>query len=158
MWRSNANYVFRILVREKTFTLIAVLMLALGIGAVTTVFSVVDNVLLKPLGFPDPGQLYSATESAPQVAQLYPRLPVNALHFSWWRKQCTSCLRGALLKPDSFNLTGDGEPERLSGVSTTWELFQVLDIQPQLGRTFTESDDHPGSNNCVVITDSLWRR
>jgi len=151
------KYAFRILVREKTFSIVAVVTLGLGIGAVTAVFSVVDNVLLKPIMYRDPARLYTATESAPQVAHLYPRLPVNAAHFSWWRKQCVSCLQGALLRPDAFNLT-DGEPERLSGVSTTWELFQVLGVEAQLGRTFTESDDQPGNNKYVVITDGLWRR
>jgi predicted permease len=152
------KHVLRVLAREKGFTAFAVLTLALGIGAVTTIFSVVDSVLLKPLSYADPGRLYAASESARQLADTYPRLPVNAAHFHSWLKQCRSCESGALLDTAAFNLTGEGEPERIDGVRCTWRLFQVLGVRPQLGRTFLESDDQPGDNKYVVITDSLWRR
>lgn len=152
------KHVLRVLAREKAFTTFAVLTLALGIGAVTTIFTVVDAVLLKPLAYADPSRLYAATESAPRFAQMYPRFPVNAAHFHSWRQQCHSCQSGALLEAAAFNLTGEGEPERIDGVQCTWQLFQVLGVQPQLGRTFLESDDQPGNNKYVVITDFLWRR
>jgi putative ABC transport system permease protein len=148
----------RVLVRERGFTLFVIFTLALGIGAVTTIFSVVDSVLLKPLAYNDPGRLYAAAESAPKLAQLYPKLPVNAVHFANWQKSCRSCVDSALLQPNGYNLTGDGEPERIAGVRTTWELFHVLGIQAQLGRTFVASDDHSGVNNVVVLSDSLWKR
>jgi putative ABC transport system permease protein len=150
--------VLRALAREKVFAAFAVLTLALGIGAVTTVFSVVDGVLLKPLAYKEPGQLYAAAESAPQLASAYPRLPVNAAHFREWQEQCRSCEAGALVNPASFNLTGDGDPERIEGATCTWRLFQVLGVEPQLGRTFVESDDQPGADKFVVVGDSLWRR
>lgn len=152
------RYALRVLGREKAFASFAILTLALGIGAVTTVFSVVDSVLLKPLAYADPGGLYAAAESAPKLAQAYPRLPVNAAHFHSWQQQCRSCLSGALLQGVAFNLTGEGQPERVDGATCTWQLFQVLGVQTQLGRTFLESDDQPGNNKYVVITDSLWRR
>jgi predicted permease len=152
------KHAIRVLAREKAFTCFAVLTLALGIGAVTTISSVVHGVLLRPLAYTDPGRLYAASEFAAQFATSYPRLPVNAAHFNSWQKQCRSCLAGAILQPASFNLTGEGEPERVDGVQCSWQLFHVLGIRPQLGRTFVESDDQPGANRYVVITDSLWRR
>jgi predicted permease len=149
---------FRVIGREKAFATFAILTLALGIGAVTTIFSVVDSVLMKPLAYKDPGRLYAASESAPKLARVYPRLPVNASHFRSWQEQCRSCDSAALLNPGSFNLTGGGEPEVVEGATCTWPLFGVLGIEPQLGRTFEDSDDQPGANRYVVVSDSLWRR
>jgi putative ABC transport system permease protein len=152
------KHVLRTLAREKAFAAFAILTLALGIGAVTTIFSVVDGVLLKPLTYKEPGRLYAAAESAPQLARVYARLPVNAAHFRSWQEQCQSCEVGALLNPASFNLTGAGEPERIEGATCTWLLFKVLGVEPQLGRTFIESDDQPGGNKIVVVSHSLWLR
>lgn len=152
------KYALRVLAREKAFAAFAILTLALGIGGVTTIFSVVDGVLLKPLAYKEPGRLYAASESAPKLAPMYPRLPVNAAHFRSWQEQCTSCETGALLNPATFNLTGAGEPERIEGATCTWQLFQVLGVSARLGRTFVESDDQPRANRFVVVTDSFWRR
>jgi putative ABC transport system permease protein len=85
-------------------------------------------------------------------------IPVNASHFRSWLDQCGSCESGALLNPATFNLTSGGEPERIDGVSCTWPLFQMLGADAQLGRTFLETDDQPGANKFVVISDALWRR
>jgi predicted permease len=152
------RYTLRALGRNKAFAAFAILTLALGIGAVTTMFSVVEGVLLKPLSYKEPGRLYAAAESALQLASMQPRLPVNAAHFRSWQEQCKSCEAGALLNPATFNLTGEGEPEVVEGATCTWPLFQVLGVTPQLGRTFVESDDQPGANNFVVVSDSFWRR
>jgi hypothetical protein len=143
---------------RKGFAAFAILTFAFGIGAVTTIFSVVDGVLIQPLAYKEPGRLYVAAESAPQLARAYPRLPVNAAHSRSWQEQCRSCELSALLNPATFNLTGAGEPERIKGATCTWPLFQVLDVKTQLGRTFVESDDLSGANRFVVISDSLWRR
>jgi len=152
------KHVLRTLARDKAFAAFAILTLALGIGAVTTLFSVVDGVLLKPLAYKELGRLYAAAASAPQLARAYARLPVNAAHFRSWREQCQACEVGVLLNPASFNLTGAGEPERIEGATCTWRLFQVLGVQPRLGRTFIESDDQPGGNKIVVVSNSLWLR
>ncbi len=151
------RHALRVLSREKTFAAFAILTLALGIGAVTTMFTVVEGVLLKPLTYKEPGRLFAAAESARQLASI-PRLPVNAAHFRSWQEQCHSCESGALANPATFNLTGEGEPEQIEGAICTWPLFQVLGVKPQLGRTFVESDDQPGANKFVVVSDSLWRR
>jgi predicted permease len=152
------KHAFRTFAREKAFAAFAVLTLALGIGAVTTIFSVVNGVLLKPLAYKEPGRLYAAAESISKLARMYPRLPVNAAHFRSWQEQCRSCESGALLNPASFNLTDGGEPERIEGATCTWPLFRVLGVEPQLGRTFLESDDQPGADNFVVISNSFWHR
>ena len=152
------RYALRTLAREKLFTAFAVLTLALGIGGVTAIFSIVDAVLLCPLPFKDPGRLYAAAEAPRALLQRNETIPVNASHFRSWQDQCRSCESGALLNPATFNLTGGGEPERIDGVTCTWPLFQVLGIEAQLGRTFLEGDDQPGVNKFVVVSDTLWRR
>jgi hypothetical protein len=111
----------------------AILTLSLGIGAVTTIFSIVDNVVLKPLAYEDAGRLYAASESVAKFAHVYPNLPVNGSHFWSWQKHCQSCESAALLNPGSFNLTGSGEPEVVDGATCTWPLFQVLGVKPELG-------------------------
>ena len=148
----------RTLAREKAFTAFAVLTLALGIGGVTAIFSIVDGVLLRPLAYKEPARLYAAAESVRALAPANQTIPVNASHFRSWQEQCSSCEAGALLNPATFNLTGGGEPERVDGVYCTWTLFPVLGIEAQLGRTFLESEDQPGANRFVVISDALWRR
>src|SRR5260370_15226507 len=145
------KHALRALAREKAFAAFAVLTLALGIGAVTTIFSVVDGVLLKPLAYREPGRLYAAAESAPQLASAYPRLPVNAAHFREWQEQCRSCEAGALVNPASFNLTGDGDPERIEVAPSTLPLFQVLGVEPQLGRTLVANGDQPGAHKLVRV-------
>ena len=152
------KYAIRVLGREKAFAAFAILTLALGIGAVTTVFSIVDSVLLKPLVYRDPGRLYAASESVAKFAHTYPDLPVNGSHFRSWQEHCPSCESAALLNPASFNLTGSGEPEVVDGATCTWPVFRVLGVKSELGRTFEASDDQPGANGFVVISDSLWRR
>src|SRR6266851_1281411 len=152
------RHALRVLGREKAFAAFAILTLAVGVGAVTTMFSVVEGVLLKQLSYKEPGRLFAASESAPQLSSMHPRLPVNASHFRSWQEQCRSCETGALANPATFNLTGEGEPEQIEGATCTWPLFQVLGVKPQLGRTFVESDDQPGANKFVVVSDSLWRR
>lgn len=152
------THALRVLAREQRFTGLAIVTLAVGIGAVTTAFAIVHGVLLKPLRYANPERLYAVAEFASQFAKAYPSLPVNAAHFGRWQKQCASCEAGALIRSASFDLTGDGEPERLEGVETTWQLFQLLGARPQLGRTFVENDDVAGSAAHVVVTDALWRR
>lgn len=151
------RHALRVFSREKTFAAFAILTLALGIGAVTTVFSVVEGVLLKPLTYKEPGRLFAAAESIRQLTAI-PRIPVNAAHFRSWQELCDSCEAGALLNPATFNLTGEGDPEQIEGATCTWEVFRVLGVEPQLGRTFVEADDQPGNNNFVVVSDSFWRR
>src|SRR5262245_36209118 len=123
------RHAWRSLYREKSFTILAVTTLGLGIGAVATVFSVVNGVLLKALPYKDPDRLYSISVASPKFVSMgYSTVPVNAANFEDWQTRCESCDQSALLRSDSFNLTGNGEPEHLGGISATWQLFQVLGI------------------------------
>ncbi len=110
----DIRFAFRSLARNKTFSTVAVLTLALGIGANTAIFSIVNGVLLRALPYEDPDRLFVIQENVPSLSRIAPVLPVSANHFTEWRKQCTQCEGLAVLGPASFNLTGDGAPERRS--------------------------------------------
>jgi putative ABC transport system permease protein len=149
---------FRRLGREPWFTAISVLVLALGIGSVTAVFSIVNGVLLRPLPYPAPDRIFVAQERAQRVMAQYPSIPVNARHFYEWRKSCVSCEQLALLQPASMNLTGDGEPERLGAARTTSDIFPMLGYGTRLGRVFSAAEDTPEGPSVAVIAYSLWQR
>ena len=140
------------------FTAVALLTLALGIGANTAIFSLVNGVLLKPLAFREPGQLVVLREIIPQMSRLYPTLPVNAGHFDDWRRHCRSFASMAVLDSRSLNLTGAGPAEKLSVVPASASLFGMLGVQPRLGRAFLAEEDQPGHDHVVILTDALWRR
>ncbi len=154
----DLRYVFRNLARTPGFTTVAVLTLALGIGANTAIFSIVNGVLLKPLAFDEPGQLVFVQETVDRFKHLYPTVPVNARHFSEWGKNSKTIDSLALMGPAEINLTGAGEPERLVGARVSAALLPVLRVQPQIGRNFLEEEDQPGRDNVAIITDALWRR
>ena len=148
----------RVLLREPGFALGAILMLALGLGAVTAVFSLVNSVLLKPLSYEDPERLATIREVLPPVEHLYPTLPVNARHFVEWRKECRSFESMAVLEPSALSLTGTGEPERLDGARVSPNLFRVLGVRPAIGRDFRDEEEQDGKDNVAMLTDGLWRR
>ena len=155
---NDIRYAFRTLLRERGFASMAVLSLAIGIGANTAIFSVVNGVLLRPLPYPNPERLYTIREVVPKLAHLYPSLPVNFSHYYEWRTRCSALESIAVMEPSSPNLTGAGEPELLNGALVTGSIFRVLGVSPQLGRGFLEEEDLDGHNQVVVISDSLWRR
>src|SRR3954466_5211922 len=109
------RFALRLLRRSPGFTLVAVATLALGIGANTAIFSVVDHVLLRPLPYRDSDRLYAVHEVVPKFAHVAPMVPVNAMHFREWRRNVGSFERLALIGGMPLNLTGTGEPERLAG-------------------------------------------
>jgi putative ABC transport system permease protein len=150
----DGRYALRQLRRNPGFALAAILTLALGIGATTAVFSVVDTVLLRPLSYADSNRLVMIDEWTPSVGSI----PVNGLHFQEWRRRATSFDRMALIGGLNVNVTGSGEPERLSAARVSPELFDVLAIQPQLGRVFRTGEDVSGRDRVVLISDALWRR
>lgn len=148
----------RVLRREPGFTIIAILMLGLGIGANTAIFSIFDGVVLKPLAYRDPGRLVSIREVMPHIAHLYPTIPVSARHFVEFRKQCTSFESMSAIIQATLNLTGSGEPERLEAASISPNLFRVLGVRMALGRDFLDEEEQRGRNFVVVLTHNLWRR
>ena len=155
---SDLRYALRTLARNPGFAVIAVLTLALGIGATTAIFSVFNAVLLRPLPYAEPGRLVAIEEVVPKFAQFGPSLPVTALHFREWRKHSRAFEQFALVGSAGYTLTGGGDPLSLTGSRVSASLFPMLGIQAQLGRTFREDEDQPGRDRVAVIGDSLWTR
>lgn len=153
----DMKYIFRNLRRSPGFTTIAVLTLALGLGATTAMFSIVNGVLLQPMKYRDPGRLYMAqTVVAPRFRAVGP-WPVNSRHFNEWRKNGHSWEQIALVGRLSLTLTGKGEPEQLAGFSISYNFFRTLGVQPALGRDFLPKEELPGDFHVVILADSLWR-
>ena len=143
----------RSLIRHPAFTAVALITLMLAIGVNTTIFSVVNAVLLKALPFRDPEQLVSVNK-APG-----PGLPgIAAYQFIAWKNQSTNFDDLAAFTDNNFNLTGNGEPERISCAQVTSSLFTTLGVQPVRGRVFLADEDKPGANNVAVVSEAFWQR
>jgi len=154
MLLQDLRYGVRMLAKSPGFTAIAVLTLALGIGANTALFSVVNGVLLSPLPYPQPNNLvalYSRTSDFAHSSISYP-------NFLDWQRENNSFAQLAAYRQDSFNMTGAGEPERLRTEMVSADFFAILGVQPVMGRTFTTQDDHPGAAPVVLLSEGLWRR
>jgi predicted permease len=156
----DCRFALRVLAKDRQFSLLAILALALGIGAQTAVFSLVNGILLRPLAYRDPGRLYAIQEVVPELSKFYPVLPVNGAHYVEWTRHCTSCESIALINTDDagLNLAGMGEPERISDERVTANYFSVLGIGAEIGRAFEPEDGTAGHDKLVVLSDSLWRR
>jgi predicted permease len=153
----DLRFAWRALYRAPAFTLVAILSLALGIGAATALFSLVNTVVLKPLAYREPGQLVFVREVVPPLAHIYPTLPVNFEHFQFWRERTRAFESLAALDSGSAVLSG-ADPELVGTALTTANFFKTLGVQTQLGRTFLPDEDQPDRSLVAVITDSLWRR
>ena len=155
--RQDLHYALRMLRKSPGFTGVAVLTLALGIGANTAIFSVVNSVLLRPLAYAEPQQLYLVREIVPQFAKFYPTLRANLPDFRIWQKQVHSFADVAIAERNSADLTGVGEPEVIRGVRASANILDVLGARPSLGRTFRAEEDEPGRGNVVLLTNAFWR-
>ena len=155
---SDLRYSLRSLLREPGFAVPAILMLGLGLGATSVVFSLVNGVLLKPLPYAHPERLISIREVIPRIAHLYPSVPVNARHFVEWRQSCPALEGMAVYQPTTLNLTGSGEPERLDAAAISANLFRVLGSLPAQGRDFRDEEEQDGEDTVAIVTDGLWRR
>jgi putative ABC transport system permease protein len=151
----DIRYGVRGLLKRPAFTLIAVITLALGIGANAAIFSVVNAVLLKPLQFRDPDRLAVVWEEASYAG--FPRNTPAVGNYADWKNHAQSFEDMAAMADRSFNLTGDGEPERVGASAVTYNLFGLLGVQPIVGRTFTADEDKPGANKVAVLGYSLWQ-
>ena len=154
LWQ-DLRYAFRILVKSPGFTLIAVLTLALGIGANTAIFTVVNGVLLQPLPYPQPQQLVQLHETLTLSGKGYGS--VSGPDFNDWRTQNHSFSGLAAWFEDGLNLTGSGEPQRLRNMDVSADFFGMLNARPALGRLFNSSDFNAGSR-VAVLSNGLWRR
>jgi len=150
----DVRYGFRVLAKSPGFSLIAILTLALGIGANTAIFSVVNGVLLNPLPFHDPHQLVSMFQEIPN----FKNGSISYPNFIDWRRMNTTFEGMAAYRSTGFNLSGNGEPERLHGEMISAGFFEILGVNPIIGRTFTADEDRIGANPTVMITEGLWQR
>jgi putative ABC transport system permease protein len=162
-WRKNMiadfwqdiRYGARMLRKNYGFTLIAVVTLALGIGANTAIFSVVNSVLLRPLPYKDSDRLMRIRETKmPQ----FPEFSVSPGNFLGWKADNTVFERLVAMRFSAFNLTNTGDPERLRGMKVTEGFFSMLGVQPQIGRDFLPEEDQVGKNNVVILSHGLWQR
>src|SRR5215831_4295565 len=136
--------------------LLVVVILASGIGMSTTLFSVVDAVLLKPLPYRDSGRLVMIWEKAARIG--FPRYYVAPPDFEDWKNQTGSFEDIGAYAGDAFNLTGEGTPERLDGADVTPGLLKTLGVSPLIGRTFTDADAPAGPGPFALIGYDLWQR
>jgi putative ABC transport system permease protein len=150
------RYALRILHRSPGFTAVAVLTLALGIGANTAIFSIVDAILLRPLPYPEPDRLVRIWESSLKFDS--PRNVVNPLNFQDWRDHSQSFESMAAISGLMTNLSSHGQPIAVQGMQVSPEFFSILRIAPFLGRTFTPAEAVPGQDRSVILSYELWQR
>ena len=152
------RYAARMIGKGPGFALAAILVLGLGIGANTAIFSVVDAVLLRPLPFNHPEQLVQLWHVPPQSS--FPgltRFSISPANFFDWQAQSHAFEQTALYGFASYNLTGRGEPQSLMARRVSYNFFSVLQAQPMLGRTFNPEDDQPGHNFVAILSENFWR-
>jgi putative ABC transport system permease protein len=152
----DARYALRLLFRAPVFSLIAILTFAVGIGVNTAVFNVVNGVLLRPLPYPDADRitmvwLDNRRQGIKEDITSYP-------NYLDWQKQGTSYEHMAGMASAAFSLTGAGEPERLQGAQVSANFFDVMRVQPILGRVFTAQTETPGQDGVIVLSHGLWQR
>jgi predicted permease len=149
----DVKFGVRTLAKSPGFVLVAVLTLALGIGANTAIFSVVNGVLLRPLPYPDPGQLVSVYTVLPDM----PKFSVSVADFKDFTDRQSVFSSEALFAQRDLDLTTNGVPSHLSGMGVSNGYFQVLGFRPALGRDFAQSDNIKGYNRVAILSDRLWR-
>jgi len=150
----DLRYGLRMLRKSPGFTVVTALTLALGIGANTAMFSVIDSVLLRPLPYKDPERIMIVWEKPPKDQ----RNSASAANFLDWRDQNRSFEHLAALTFASFNISGKDLPDRVDGLRVSWDFFEMLGARPLLGRSFIAEDDRPGAPGVAVLTHALWVR
>jgi hypothetical protein len=138
------HFSLRVLRKSPAFAAVVILTLGLGIGANTAIFSLVDHVLLQPLPFAQPDRLVAITDWYSQGALVAMRANLHSMEVAaYWEGQ-------------ELNLTGLGEPVRLYGTAVSANLFSLLGIKPEVGRTFSSDEDQPGKDNVVILSRAVW--
>ena len=155
---NDVRYAFRALLRRPGFTAVAVITLALGIGANTAIFSVVHGVLLEPLPYVESDRLVALRQSNLTANVAQPDAQISPGNFLEWQRQNTTFSSLAAYRTVSYNLTGDGNPERLLSARVSSDLFKLLGAQPIWGRDFLAEEDQPGHDKVVIISQGLWHR
>jgi putative ABC transport system permease protein len=152
---NDLRYALRLLLKNPGFSAVVVLILALGIGANTAIFSLVNAVLLRPLPYPEPDRLVMLWERNLKDGGKHLVSPAD---FFDLQKNAQSFEHLAALYPPGFNLTGVNEPERISGARVSASIFSTLGVKPFLGRTFNPEEDRPGTARTVILSHGLWQR
>jgi putative ABC transport system permease protein len=140
------------------FTLVALVTLALGIGANTAIFSVVNAVLIKPLPYPEAQQLAGVWHVAPGVAGISGNLNCSPTMYFTYREESRTFQEFGLWSNDGVTVTGAGDPEQVQALDVTYGTLQALGVQPAMGRWFSQADDTPGAPNTVMLTYGYWQR
>jgi predicted permease len=154
----DVKYSFRLLRKNPAFTAAAAIVLALGIGANTAIFTVVNAVLLRPLPFPDVGRLVQIWHVPP--AKSFPgmtRFAVSAANYLDWKARNHSFQQMAIYTFSNFTMSGKGQPETVNAASVAADFFAVYQVQPILGRVFSREEDQPGHNNVVILSYPFWQ-
>ncbi|HEV2690058.1 MAG TPA: ABC transporter permease, partial [Bryobacteraceae bacterium] len=150
----DLRYAIRMSLQSPGFTAMAALTLALGIGANTILFSIVNGVLLNPLPYPRSEQVVAVYASTPGVD----RGPAAYLNFLDWQRNTRMFSSMAIYRNEDYNVTGATEAERLTGYMISAGFFSTLGVQPILGRTFRTDDDQVGAAPAVILSGGLWAR
>ncbi|HEY3927655.1 MAG TPA: ABC transporter permease [Candidatus Koribacter sp.] len=154
----DLKYAFRSLRKSPGYALAALLVMALGIGANTSIFTVVNAVLLRPLPFGNPAQLVRIWHTPPQSS--FPGVKifsVSAANFLDWQRENNVFEQMSISAYSQMNLTGSGEPQALVGEEVSSNYFSVLEAKPFLGRTFAADEDKPGQNHSVILSYATWK-
>ncbi len=149
---------WRSLRRAPAFSLLAIAILALGIGVSTTIFTLLQRVVLQPLPYPHASRLLNIWERDTFAPPQYPNFPVNAGNFQDWQKHCPGFEHLAMIENTGLVLTGHGRPLRLHAARVTSQLFPMLGVRPYLGTFFTPAENVRGKDHEVVLRYGLWQR
>jgi putative ABC transport system permease protein len=155
--RQDLSYAVRLLARNPGFTAVAVLTLALGIGATTAIFTVVNGVLLRSLPYPNPDRIVRVYETNPKLQNRLPLISPSVPNYLDWKEQNTVFEHMAAYRFRSFTFTGGQEPERIGGAAVPANLFALLGVEPALGRAFRPEEERPGQNHVIVLSFGFWQ-
>lgn len=150
----DLRYGLRMMIKSKSYTAIILIILALGIGANSAIFSIVNALLLRPLPFKDPDKIVYMSEHSEQV----PNMSVSLVNFDDWKRQNRVYESMGAFRGFSYIMTGGDEPERVIGSQCTAGLFTTLGVSAQLGRAFNEEEDQRGAKPVAVISNGFWKR
>jgi hypothetical protein len=151
----DLRYAARRLAKNRSFAVVSILTLGLGIGASTAIFTIVERVLLQPLQYPQSGQLVSLMHTAPGIN--IKQLGLAASLYYTYREENRVFQDVSIWTADGWTVTGMGEAEQVRGLSVSHRFLSILGVEPALGRAFDQSDENPASERAVMLTDGYWR-
>ncbi len=154
---TDLSYAFRLLRKSPGFSALAITSLALGIAANVVIFSIVNGVLLKPLDFPHPENLYTINEVIPKLAHIYPALPANPRHAAEWKKSVSSIQWLGLMQSKNLALGGKAQAIRVPAAKVTPDFLKALEAKPLLGRLIDAADTQDGHDHVAVLSYGLWK-